>query len=48
MGMAGSWLLALRSRPLVRYVAGLVLVGFAATALWHGLGPADPSMTHMH
>lgn len=48
MGMAGSWLLAWRNQPLVRYAAGVVLVGFAASALWHGFGPADSSMAPMH
>jgi len=46
MGMAGSWLLAWRERPLVRYAAGLVLVGFAVTTLWHGFGPASPHAGH--
>lgn len=48
MGMAGSWILAWRDRPLVRYTAGLALVGFAATALWHGLTPGDSGMSHVH
>lgn len=38
MGMAGSWLLEWRGRPLVRYTAGVVLVGIAVSTLWHGLG----------
>lgn len=48
MGMAGSRLLAWRDRPLIRYTAGLVLVGFAASALWHGLAPGEPGMSHVH
>lgn len=44
MGMAGAWILAWRDRPLVRYTAGLVLVGFAVSALWHGLAPGGPGM----
>ena len=43
MGMAGSWILAWRDRPLVRYTAGLVLVGFGMgfllTAGTHSSGP---------
>lgn len=48
MGMAGSWILAWRERPLVRYGAGLVLVGFAVTSLWHGFGPAGTDAGHMY
>lgn len=48
MGMAGSWILAWRDRPLVRYTAGVVLVGFAASALWHGLAPVHAGMSHVH
>jgi hypothetical protein len=48
MGMAGSWLLAWRSQPLVRYAAGLALIGLAAATLWQGLVPADPASGHMH
>lgn len=48
MGMAGSWILAWRERPLVRYTAGLVLIGFAVSALWHGLAPGDPGPAHVH
>ncbi|MDZ7840764.1 MAG: sulfite exporter TauE/SafE family protein [Gammaproteobacteria bacterium] len=48
MGMAGSRLLAWRERPLIRYTAGLVLVGFAASALWHGLTPGESGMSHVH
>lgn len=48
MGMVGSWLAAWRSRPMVRYAAGLALVGLAVTTLWHGLGPGGPAMGHIH
>lgn len=48
MGMAGAWILAWRDRPLVRYTAGLVLVGFAVTSLWHGLGPGATGTGHVH
>lgn len=48
MGMAGSWLLAWRQRPVVRYGAGLVLVGFAVTTIWHGFGPGSVHVAHMH
>jgi len=47
-GMAGSWLLAWRDRPLVRYTAGLVLVGFAASSLWHGLAAGGPGPGAVH
>ncbi|HSH44134.1 MAG TPA: sulfite exporter TauE/SafE family protein [Arenicellales bacterium] len=48
MGMAGGWILAWRERPLVRYTAGLVLVGFAVSSLWHGLGMGQSGMEHVH
>jgi len=48
LGMAGSWILAWRERPLVRYTASLVLVGLAATSLWHGLGDDGHGMAHTH
>jgi sulfite exporter TauE/SafE len=48
MGMAGSWMMKWRDRPVVRYAAGVVLVGMAATALWHGFGPAPADTGHMH
>lgn len=48
MGMAGSWLLAWRNRPVVRYGAAVVLVGFAVSALWHGFEMGNPAMTHIH
>lgn len=48
LGMAGSWILAWRDRPLVRYTSGLVLVGFAVSSLWHGLAPGDTGAGHVH
>lgn len=48
MGMAGSWVLGWRRQPVVRYAAGVVLMGLAATALWHGLEPMSPVVGHMH
>jgi len=48
MGMAGSWLMEWRKRPAVRYAAGVVLVGFAVTTLWHGLGGGDMHAGRMH
>lgn len=48
MGMAGSWILAWRDQPLVRYTASLALVGLAATALWHRLTPGDSGTSHVH
>ncbi|MGA8260601.1 MAG: sulfite exporter TauE/SafE family protein [Arenicellales bacterium] len=48
MGMAGSWILAWRNRPQVRYAAAAVLVGLAVTALWHGVGMGDHAMNHVH
>lgn len=48
MGMAGSWMLAWRNRPVARYAAGLVLVGFAATTLWHGFEPGASHAVPIH
>lgn len=48
MGMAGSWILAWRERPLVRYTAALMLVGVAVSALWHGLAPGFSGTSHVH
>lgn len=48
MGMAGSWLVQWRDRPLVRYTASVVLVGIAVGTLWHGLGPAGMHVGHSH
>jgi len=48
MGMAGSWILAWRERPMVRYTAGVVLVGFAISSLWHGLGAGGAGAGHVH
>lgn len=48
MGVTGSWLLKWRRRPIVRYAAGLALVGLAAATLWQGLIPAEPITGHTH
>jgi uncharacterized protein len=48
LGMTGSWILAWRERPLVRYTAGVVLVGIAATSLWHGLAAGGHGVDHVH
>lgn len=48
MGMAGSWMLAWRNRPVARYAAGLVLVGFATATLWHGFKPGASHAVPIH